>query len=325
MAKVSENENTGQRIHSPKYRILIGIALFIMTFAVYREVVTHEFITFDDNIYVTDNSQVKKGISLRGVLWAFSLTDKKDTPYWHPLTWFSHMLDCQLFGLDAGKHHLTNLVFHTANSMLLFLLLNTATGSIWRSATVAMLFAVHPVNVESVAWIAERKNVLSTFFWMLTTLFYIYYAKRQNIIRYLAALLTFSMGLLAKPMLVTLPFVFILFDYWPLERFDLKQSGLHKKILNLALEKIPFFIISVCSVYISTVSLKLTNNIITTGIVPIRLRLENAIVSYAAYIGKVAWPSGLSVFYPFPSDISAWKIIASLYCLFRLPCLRFLK
>jgi tetratricopeptide (TPR) repeat protein len=315
MIKISESNNNCQKACSAKYKVLIGIVLFIMTFTVYMQVMNHDFINFDDDIYVKDNFRVIKGISLSNILWAFSLTEKHNTPYWHPLTWLSHMLDCQFFGLNAGMHHLTNLIFHIANTILLFYVLNLATGSVRRSAIVAALFAIHPVNIESVAWIAERKNVLSTFFWMLTMLFYIYYTRRPDILRYLAAILFFSLGLLAKPMLITLPFVFILFDYWPLERFELKQSGLHKKILYLILEKLPFFIISFCSVYISTVSLKLTSNIISTDYVPMRLRLENAIVSYAAYIGKMVWPSKLSIYYPFPASIAVWKISASLILL----------
>ncbi|MBU2621995.1 MAG: glycosyltransferase family 39 protein [Proteobacteria bacterium] len=332
MIKKSESINMFQKAHPATYNILIGIILFIMTFAVYRQVINHEFITFDDGIYVTDNASVKKGISLRGILWAFSLTEKYDSPYWHPLTWISHMLDCQLFGLNAGMHHLTSLLLHAANSLLLFYILSSATGDLWRSAFVAALFALHPVNVDSVAWIAERKNVLSTFFWMLTMLSYVFYTRRPNILRYCVLILFFVLGLLSKPMLVTLPFVLLLFDYWPLERFDLKQSGLHKKILYLVLEKLPFFIISSYSVYISTVSLKLTRNIISTDYVPMQLRLENAIVSYAAYIGKMVWPSGLSIYYPFPASIAVWKIIASLillvsvtiFVLFKMRRFRFL-
>jgi len=315
MIKISESNNNCQKACSAKYKILIGIVLFIMTFAVYLQVVNHDFINFDDDIYVTENIRVIKGISLSNILWAFSLTERHDTPYWHPLTWLSHMLDCQLFGLNAGMHHLTSLLLHAASSLLLFYIFSSATGDLLRSAFVAALFALHPVNVDSVAWIAERKNVLSTFFWMLTMLSYVYYTRRPNILRYCVLILFFVLGLLSKPMLVTLPFVLLLFDYWPLERFDLKQSGLHNKLIYLVLEKLPFFIISSYSVYISTVSLKLTRNIISTDYVPMQLRLENAIVSYAAYIGKMVWPSGLSIYYPFPASIAVWKIIVSLIML----------
>jgi len=314
MIKISESNNNCQKACPAKYKVLIGIILFIMTFAVYLQVVNHDFINFDDDIYVTDNFRVIKGISLSNILWAFNLTERPDTPYWHPLSWLSHMLDCQLFGLNAGMHHMTSLLLHAVNSLLLFYILSSATGDLLRSAFVAALFALHPVNVDSVAWIAERKNVLSTFFWMLTMLSYVFYTRRPDIIRYFVSILFFVLGLLSKPMLVTLPFVLLLFDYWPLERFELKRSGLHK-ILYLVLEKLPFFIISAYSVYISTVSLKLTRNIISTDYVPMRLRLENAIVSYATYIGKMVWPSELSVYYPFPASIAIWKIFASLILL----------
>ncbi|MBU2620986.1 MAG: tetratricopeptide repeat protein [Proteobacteria bacterium] len=333
MIKISENNNNCQKACSAKYRILIGIVLFIITFAVYRQVINHEFITFDDNIYVTDNSIVKKGISLSGVLWAFKFTDGKSQVYWHPVTWLSHMLDYQLFDLNAGMHHLTSLLLHAANSILLFYILSTVTGDLWRSAFVAALFALHPVNVDSVAWIAERKNVLSTFFWMLTMLSYVYYTRHPDIIKYFVTILFFVFGLLSKPMLVTLPFALFLFDYWPLERFELGHPGLQKRLIfNIILEKTPFFILSFVSVYLSSVSLRRIGNLTSVNLVPMNLRLENAIVSYPAYIGKMICPSDLSVYYPFPASIAVWKIVASLillvsvtiYVLFKMSRFRFL-
>lgn len=333
MVKISEYNNDCQKTSSTRYNILIYIVILIMIFAVYWQVINHEFITFDDNIYVTDNASVKNGIGLRGVLWAFKFTDSKSQAYWHPVTWLSHMLDCQLFDLNAGMHHLTSLLLHAANSLLLFYILSSATGDLWRSAFVATLFALHPVNVDSVAWIAERKNVFSTFFWMLTMLSYVYYTRRPDIIRYFVAILFFVLGLLSKPMLVTLPFALLLFDYWPLERFELGQPGLQKRLIfRIILEKIPFFILSFVSVYLSSVSLRRTGNLTSVDLVPMNLRLENAIVSYAAYIGKMVWPSGLSVYYPFPASIAVWKIIASLillvsvtiFVLFKMGRFRFL-
>ncbi|MFH2045373.1 MAG: tetratricopeptide repeat protein [Pseudomonadota bacterium] len=306
-------DNKHQDSYSSRRIILICIILFIVTFAVYSQVIYHDFINFDDDIYVTDNFKVIKGLHTDNLPWAFSLTEKHGVPYWHPLTWVSHMLDCSLFGLNAGMHHLVNLIFHITNTLLLFYLLNLTTGAIWRSAMVAALFAIHPLNVESVAWIAERKNLLSTFFWMLTMLFYIYYTKRQNIITFTIVIISFILGLLAKPMLVTLPFVFLLFDYWPLERFSLNEFKSQKEIIfHLLLEKVPFFIISLCSVYISSVSLNLQGSIISTSHVPICLRLENSVVSCVSYIGKMIWPSYLSVFYPFPLSIPEWKVITAL-------------
>ncbi|MDP2863545.1 MAG: tetratricopeptide repeat protein, partial [Desulfobacterales bacterium] len=316
MVKISEYNNDCQKTSSNRYKILICIVILIMIFAVYWQVINHEFVTFDDNIYVTDNSSVKHGISLRGVLWAFKFSDSKSQAYWHPVTWLSHMLDCQLFDLNAGMHHLTSLLLHAANSLLLFYILSSATSDLWRSAFVAALFALHPVNVDSVAWIAERKNVLSTFFWMLTMLSYVYYTRRPDIIMYFVSILFFVLGLLSKPMLVTLPFVLLLFDYWPLERFELGQPGLRKRLIfRIILEKIPFIILSFVSVYLSSVSLRRTGNLTSVDLVPMSLRLENAIVSCVSYIGKMVWPSDLSVYYPFPAGIAVWKIITSLVLL----------
>jgi tetratricopeptide (TPR) repeat protein len=333
MIKISESNNNCQKACPVTYKVLIGIVLFIMTFAVYRQVINYEFITFDDDIYVTDNSTVKKGISLSGVLWAFKFTDGKSQAYWHPVTWLSHMFDCQMFDINAGMHHLTSLLLHAANSILLFYILSSATGDLWRSAFVAALFALHPVNVDSVAWIAERKNILSMFFWMLTMLSYVYYTRRPDIIRYFVSILLFALGLLSKPVLVTLPFALLLFDYWPLERFELRHPGLQKRLIfNIILEKTPFFILSFVSVYLSSVSLRRIGNLSSVDLIPMNLRLENAIVSYAAYIGKMVWPSGLSIYYPFPASIAVWKIIASLimlvsvtvFVLFKMSRFRFL-
>jgi tetratricopeptide (TPR) repeat protein len=316
MVKISDCNSGYQKTTLTGYRILICIAILAMTFAVYHQIINHEFITFDDNIYVTDNSTVKKGISLYGILWAFKFTDSKSQAYWHPVTWLSHMLDCQLFDLNAGMHHLTSLLLHSANSLLLFYILTYVTGDLWRCAFVAALFALHPVNVDSVAWIAERKNVLSTFFWMLTMLSYVYYTRRPNVIRYFVPITFFILGLLSKPMLVTLPFVLLLFDYWPLNRFEFGQPGFWRRsIFPIILEKIPFFILSFVSVFLSSVSLRRIGNLTSAVLVPMTLRLENAIVSYAAYIGKMVWPSELSIYYPFPATIAVWKIISALVLL----------
>jgi hypothetical protein len=202
--------------------LVICIFLAGATFASYWRVLTSDFINMDDLIYITDNDHTKTGLSRENVAWAFGVGR---VAYWHPLTWLSHMLDCELFGLRAGLHHLTSLIMHIANSLLLFLVLKRMTGAVWPSAFVAAVFALHPLNVDSVAWVAERKNVLSTLFWLLTLWAYAGYVERGGAIRYLGTLVCLTLGLLAKPMLITLPFVMLLLDYWPLERLRLSRAG----------------------------------------------------------------------------------------------------
>ncbi|MDP3283854.1 MAG: tetratricopeptide repeat protein, partial [Desulfobacterales bacterium] len=272
----------------------------------YGRVVTYDFINFDDNLYVTANQNVQSGITSKSIIWAFSFNE---VAYWHPLPLISHMIDCRLFGLNPGKHHLVNLIFHILNSILLFIILKQATGALWRSAIVALLFAIHPINVESVAWIAERKNVLSTFFWMLTMVAYVFYTKRPAVYRYLMVMFFFVLGLLSKPMLVTLPFVLLLFDYWPLERITLgSEKGVVSKII---LEKVPLIILSLISVFISSFSLKYARLFVSQESVPFDLRIANAFVSYLKYIAKTVWPQNLAIYYPFPSVIPLWHIIGS--------------
>ncbi len=293
--------------------LLICLFLSLITLAVYWQVTNHEFLNFDDPIYVTDNHHIQNGLTLENIVWAFSFTDKRDV-YWHPLTWFSHMLDCQGYGLNPGMHHLSNLIFHMANCVLLFLVFKRMTGSLWKSAFIAALFALHPINVDSVAWVAERKNVLSTFFWMLTLLSYAYYCEHPRASRYLLTFLAFTLGLLTKPMLVTLPFVLLLLDYWPLERLrpPAKTSASH-----LVMEKAPFFIISAISIHLSTSSLEGINNWISFEQAPMSLRISNALVSYVSYIGKMVWPQNLAIFYPYPLVIPFWKTTcAGLFLIF---------
>jgi hypothetical protein len=200
---------------------VVCTALAAVTIAAYWPVLYCDFVVYDDNAYVVENHNVRQGLSLDGISWAFSTGRASN---WHPLTWLSHMLDCELFGLDAGWHHLTNLLLHTANTVLLLLVLTAMTNAVWASAFVAAAFAIHPLHVESVAWIAERKDVLSTLFWMLTMAAYLGYARHGGRCRYMLVLLIFALGLTAKPMLVTLPFVLLLLDWWPLERLTLKKG-----------------------------------------------------------------------------------------------------
>src|SRR2546428_326574 len=199
---------------------MLSLALLAVTAAAFWRVRQNDFVQYDDKIYVTDNKQVQQGLTLQGLRWAFTTTEGAN---WHPLTWISHMMDCQLFALNPEGHHLTSLLFHLANTLLLFWVLARMTFDPWRSAFVAALFGIHPLHVESVAWVAERKDVLSTFFWLLTFCAYFRYVQRPAVSRYLWIILLFALGLMAKPMLVTLPLTLLLLDYWPLGRFDQKR------------------------------------------------------------------------------------------------------
>jgi Tfp pilus assembly protein PilF len=303
--------------------IVVCFFLLAVTLAAYGQVVKHDFVGLDDDIYVTENYHVRAGLTSAGIVWAFSFTD---SPYWHPLTWLSHMLDCQLYGVRPSMHHLTNVVLHLANSLLLFLFLYKMTGALWRSCFVAALFALHPLNVESVAWVTERKNILSTFFWMLTVVFYVRYSKKPGLARYLLVVSIFALGLMAKPMLVTLPFVLLLLDYWPLERFPVQQvdsdtrtEAAHANVPvfqrttfgSLVLEKVPLLILSVLSISLTSLSVKRSGILISTTLVPMKLRIANAIVSYARYIGKLIWPQDLAVFYPYPSTVPLWQSVGA--------------
>jgi Tfp pilus assembly protein PilF len=284
----------------------------------------HEFINYDDNVYITDNAQVQKGLTSNGIIWAFTTSH---TGNWHPLTWISHMLDCELYGLNPRGHHLTNVLLHMANAILLFVVLRWMTGAIWRSGLVAALFALHPLHVESVAWAAERKDVLSTFFWLLTMVAYVHYVSRPGGKRYLLVLVTFFLGLMAKPMLVTLPFVLLLLDYWPLNRFKpravtgsvedqspgFQSSGDDKlPILKAVMEKTPLFLMSLFSCVVTVMAQQEAGAISTLEIVPFKLRIANGLVSFVAYMGKMIWPQDLAVFYPHPiSDLQIWKPVAA--------------
>src|SRR5271154_1824360 len=216
---------------------VIGLALVLITLLVYLPVTRDNFLNYDDGDYITGNKIVQNGLTWSGIKWAFTTWHASN---WHPLTWLSHMADCEIFQLDAGGHHLVNVLFHAANTVLLFALLFRLTGRLWPCAFIAALFAWHPLHVESVAWISERKDVLSTFFALLTLLSYAKFAKENCRRSFWFALVFFALGLLAKPMLVTLPFVLLLLDCWPLQRFKVQGSGF--KVQNLVFEKWPFFL-----------------------------------------------------------------------------------
>ena len=266
-------------------------AIAIITFIAFERVRYNDFICFDDKQYITENTHVKEGITGDSVIWAFT---KSHAANWHPVTWLSHMLDCELFGINPYWHHLNNLLFHIANSLLLFIIFKIMTGSIWPSAFIAFLFALHPLHVESVAWASERKDVLSTFFGFLAILAYIRYVKKPSSIRYVPVFVLFAIGLMAKPMLVTLPFALLLLDYWPLERTNLKS----KTFRQLIIEKVPLFILSVLSSIMTCIAQQQAMTPIEK--LPLTLRVSNAAAAYIQYIAKIFYPNKLAILYPHP-------------------------
>jgi Tfp pilus assembly protein PilF len=296
--------------------ILVCLFLIICTLSVYWQVHNYDFVNFDDDEYLSDNRHVQVGFTLESIAWAFTTIHASN---WHPLTWLSHMMDYQLYGLNPGGHHLTNLLFHIANSLLLFFVFKRMTGQFWQSAFLASLFALHPLHVESVAWISERKDVLSTFFWMLTMWSYIWYVQHPGIDKYLLVLLFFVLGLLSKPMLVTLPFVLLLLDYYPLYRFH-KSDGSrnpHQRsiVFRLILEKLPFFVLVVISSAMTFYAQKHGGAVASLDVIPIQLRISNALVSYASYILKMLYPSNLAVLYPHPGILAWWQIAGACFLL----------
>jgi tetratricopeptide (TPR) repeat protein len=283
---------------------LILVILALLVAAVFWQVGDHAFINFDDNGYVYENPVVRKGLTADGIAWAFTATGMGN---WHPLTWLSHMTDVSLFGGDAGWHHRVNALFHLLNTLLLFLLLERMTGAPVRSGFVAALFAVHPLHVESVAWIAERKDVLSTFFWLLATGAYVRFVRRRSVPSYLAVVALFALGLMAKPMLVTLPFTLLLLDFWPLGR--VASPAL---LPRLALEKAPLFALSAASCVVTWIAQSEGGAVRNLVQLPFGARAANALTSVAGYLRRVAWPDSLSMYYPHPgsihASIPAWKV-----------------
>jgi len=304
----------------------VCVLLAVSTGAVYWQVVNFDFVGFDDHKYVTENSMVQQGLTGESIRWAFT---SKHASNWFPLTWLSLMLDWQLFGLNAGAFHRTNLLLHIANALLLFIILARCTKALWPSMMVALAFALHPVHVESVAWVTERKDVLSTLFWMLAVLAYINYCRRTKIVWYALALSAVGLGLMAKPMLVTLPCVLLLLDYWPLKRMNfslsagsenmegyasLEGSGT-RPLTCLVFEKIPFFVISAASSVVTLIVQAKTRAPIM--LLSPKARIANALVSYASYIEKMLWPRNLAAFYPHPGDtLPVWQVIIALVVFF---------
>ncbi|MGB8013060.1 MAG: tetratricopeptide repeat protein [Terriglobales bacterium] len=274
----------------------------LATLLLYVRVMHHEFLVFDDDVYVTRNIHVNTGLHLDNFVWAFTSFAEAN---WHPLTWISHMADCQIFGLNAGPHHLVNVALHALNVLLLFWLLQRATGAVWRSFFVAALFAVHPLNVETVAWVAQRKSLLSALFSLLTIAAYGWYVRRTDWKNYLVVVATFALALMSKPMAVSLPLVLLLLDYWPLERYE--DLPFRRRWVRLSMEKLPLLVMSAASSRVTMAAQRAGGAMADTSVLPLPLRLGNAIISYVAYIGKTVWPARLSVFYSHPERSLPWS------------------
>ena len=311
--------------------LILGVCVFLIaiTWLVFGQTLSHEFVNFDDHVYVYENPVITGGLTLPGIIWAFTHSHARN---WHPLTTISHMLDCQLFGLNAGGHHFTNVFLHTIAVVLLFLVLRqmtggpSRTGSVWPSAFVAALFAIHPLHVESVAWISERKDVLSGVFFILTLGAYARYARRPSVARYIMMSILFACGLMSKPMLVTLPFVLLLLDYWPLgrgrgmeisgERSEVRRersvvSGRWSVVRGLVVEKIPLLALSAASCLATLLGQRQAAGSIDQ--LPFAWRVNNAIVTCVAYIWQMLWPVKLAVFYPHPDNrLLLWQIFLAL-------------
>ncbi len=307
-------------------RLLLALLLAVATLALYYPVHSHPFVNYDDGLYVTENDQVQAGVTWFTVKWAFTTFH---VGIWHPLTWLSHALDCQLFGLDPSGHHDTSLLLHVLNVVLLFWVLQAATGYAGRSAMVAALFALHPINVESVAWIAERKNLLSMLFFLLALGAYRWYVLKPRASRYLVVAFFFALGLLAKPQVITFPFLLLLWDYWPLQRMITRDNESPKpggtiparSFLWLVWEKLPLFALSAASAVITMAAARTDTEKI---LYPRHIRIEAAIVSYLQYLGKAVWPSRLAVFYPHPGNsLRPWHAYATLFLLAAITALVF--
>jgi Flp pilus assembly protein TadD len=286
-------------------RIHVGVCLFLVAavLSVYAQTYGHDYLNLDDDVYVVENPHVRDGLSVEGIAWAFTRTHEA---YWLPLTWISLMADVELYGVRAGPHLLTNAALHVVAAVLLYGLLLTTTGAAGASAWVAAVFAVHPIHVESVAWVSQRKDVLSTLFWMLTALGYVRYTRRPGMARYLGVLIAFSLGLLAKPTLVTLPFVLLLLDYWPLGRAD---AGFKR----LVVEKLPLAAIAAAASVVTLATQTKAGAVHALGETDVAMRLGNVAAGYLRYLGKLVCPSNLTLFYPLapiPVDVAAGAALA---------------
>lgn len=312
----TRNKNTKVTLTFSR-KLLIYLFIVVAIFTAYWQLPKSNFISFDDDVYVTDNIHVQKGFTGKTIRWAFTTFHAFN---WHPLTWLSHMADYQLFGKNASLHHLMNMFFHIINSLILFVLLNAMTKDIWPSAIVAALFAIHPLHVESVAWISERKDVLSTFFAFLTIGCYFIYTRNRKIHSYFFVFFFYMLGLMAKPMLVTLPFLLLILDYWPLQRMNIGFSAKNnlffsnkKSIGFLVSEKIPLLFLSAALSIITIIAQKEGGIVRSIQEFPVAVRLANAAISYVRYMYKMVLPVHLSFFYPYRTDWPLWMILGSTF------------
>lgn len=289
----------GNFIQKRRLECIICLFLAASSLLIYYQSTQHDFVTYDDELYVIKNPHIKAGLTSESTIWAFTTGYAAN---WHPLTWLSHMLDFQLYSLNPMGHHWTNLQIHIVNTVLLFLFLKWVTGTIWRSAFVSVLFAVHPLHVESVAWVSERKDVLCALFWILSMWAYVGYVRQPKKTRYLLLLMLFTLGLMSKPMIVTLPFVLLLFDFWPLSRFQVMvykhQVSTFKVFVRLVWEKFPLFVLAAISCFITFFVQQHGGAVASIESFPLKARVANAIVAYTSYIVKLIWPLNLVVLYP---------------------------
>jgi len=306
-----------KKVFDNRDSVLACVFLVVIVLAVFSQILQHDFINVDDPEYITQNKHVQSGLTRKSIIWAFTTFHASN---WHPLTWLSLMLDYQVFGLKPAAYHMTNLLLHVTNVLLLFWVLKKTTGSFYRSGFVALIFGLHPFHVESVAWVAERKDVLSTTFWLLTMLAYADYARRRGVVRYLITLSLFSLGLMAKPMLVTLPCVLLLMDYWPLKRMKLfvrsakppdEDRQVYFGTARLILEKIPLFALAVVSMVITVIAQRRGDAVISVSTLSLGWRINNALVSYVIYILKMIVPVKLAAFYPNMAPPSTAKAIGA--------------
>ena len=312
----------GERAKSRVTNLLVCVGLVVVTWAVFGQTIRYQFVNFDDDLYVYNTPAIQSGLTLKGIATAFT---NQHAHNWHPLTTISHMLDCQLYSLNAGGHHATNVILHTIAVLLLFWVLQQMTGAAWKSALVAALFAVHPLHVESVAWVSERKDILSAVFFFLMLHAYSRYARVPSIMRYLAVVGFFAAGLMSKPMLVSAPIILLLLDYWPLRRFEqpslitgktrVSESDNQTRIIRrLYSEKIPLFVLSAVACVLTFILQKRTAGAIPP--LPFLWRVQNAFVSYVIYVWKTLWPARLAVFYPHPNDtLALWEVILAILLL----------
>ena len=312
---VAAHRYSSSRYWSPQGRLLCCLALAAVVLTVYNPVIHNSFVNYDDEGYIVQNAHVRAGLTRDTVKWAFTTYDQSN---WHPLTWLSHALDCEIFGLNPAGHHYTSVLLHAVNAVLLFLLLQSATGFRWRSLMVAALFALHPINVESVAWAAERKNVLSMMFFLLALYGYTWYAHRPGMRRYAVVTLAFALALMAKPQVVTFPILLLLWDCWPLRRIgagpgEASAAAASKPSTGrLLLEKLPWLALAVASSLITMKAQRAGGTVKSLSLYSLPLRIETAVIGYVRYLGKAFWPANLVALYPHPTKLyPVWEVAAS--------------